>query len=456
LNRNKILIIDDDESVRKVLGFILEDAGYDVSKASSGDQGIESIKSERPDLVITDMKMPDGDGMTFLKQAKKLDPSIPIIILTAYGTIETAVEAMKIGAIDYITKPISRDELTLTVAKILKLSRLEKENEALRMTVKNRFRFENIVGLSAAMTKVFDVVSRVAGTDASILITGESGTGKELIAKAIHFNSARKDARLVTVNCAAIPSELLESELFGHVRGAFTGAIRNKDGKFQLAQGGTLFLDEIGSMPLSLQAKLLRALQEKEVERIGEEKATAVDVRIVAATNRNLPELIRSGKFREDLFYRLNVVPIHLPPLRERMSDIPLLVRHFTAKYAPTSSVTFTKAAMAMLDKHDWPGNVRELENFCERLILMRAKEVISEDEVRSQLEEVSKEQSVFSAPSFTLPELERQAIMNALSKSYWNQSQAARMLGIPRHVLLYRMKKFNIVPADEKKRDER
>jgi two-component system NtrC family response regulator len=456
MNSGRVLLIDDEESIRKVLGFILEEAGYEVLTADSGRGGIEAAKKARPDLVLTDIKMPDGDGITVLREIKALDPGIPVIILTAFGSIETAVEAMKLGASDYITKPISRDELKITVDKALKLNRLEKENEDLKRSIKEKYSFENIIGLSPAMAKVFEVISKIAATDASVLITGESGTGKELVAKAIHFNSPRRSARLVTVNCAAIPSELLESELFGHVRGAFTGAIRNKEGKFQSAHRGTLFLDEIGSLPLTLQAKLLRALQEREIERVGDEQPIAVDVRIIAATNRSLPELIREGKFREDLFYRLNVVPIELPPLRQRMSDIPLLAGHFAAKYAAGANVSFSDGALRALQEYNWPGNVRELENFCERLVLMRTRDSITESDVKTHMETLAKEQAALSSPTaLSLPELERRAIIDALNGANWNQSQAARVLGIPRHVLIYRMKKFGIVPPSRDKAQE-
>jgi two-component system NtrC family response regulator len=287
----------------------------------------------------------------------------------------------------------------------------------------------------------------VAGTDATVLITGESGTGKELVSRAIHFNSPRRDARLVTVNCAAIPAELLESELFGHVKGAFTGAIRDKTGKFEQAHGGTVFLDEIGALPMTLQAKLLRVLQEHEVDRIGGDRTIEVDVRVVAATNQSLPSMITRGEFREDLYYRLNVVPIALPPLRERLADIDPLVRHFTAKFGATGT-TFTAEALAALAEYRWPGNVRELENVCERIILMRAAEVIDETVVRTQLTVLENERPEARPPTTTLPEMERQAIVDALAAAEGNQSRAARALGIPRHVLLYRLKKFGIDPS--------
>jgi two-component system NtrC family response regulator len=444
--RAKILIADDDSSIRKVLGFILEESGYDVRAAASGIEALEMIEEKRPDLVLTDIKMPGMDGIALLKRIKKIDDTILVIVLTAFGTVETAVEAMKTGAADYLTKPISRDELTLTVEKTLRLRALEEENVSLRESIGARFDFANIVGLSPAMGAVFDVVRKVAGTDASVLITGESGTGKELVARAIHFNGPRRSARLVTINCAAIPAELLESELFGHVKGAFTGAIRTREGKFQLAHRGTIFLDEIGSLPQPLQPKLLRAVQEKEVQRVGAEETETVDVRVIAATNRPLPDLIRRGEFREDLYYRLNVVPLAIPPLRERTSDIPLLVSHFAAKFGGSRGASFSPDAVEAIRAYSWPGNVRELENFCERIILMTSGGRIGAGEVASQIAAMAKEKGEpAAAEPLTLPEVERRTVVDALERTGWNQSKAARLLGVPRHVLLYRMKKFNI-----------
>ncbi len=439
---SRVLIIDDDESLRKVMGYMLEEAGYDVDRAASAEEGLRRIGERRPDLVLSDIKMPKKDGIELLADIKRVDPSIPVVILTAFASVETAVEAMKRGASDYLTKPIARDDLTLTVAKTLKLHRLEAENEDLRSTLRERFRFESIIGLSPAMTALFDVLKKIAPTDATVLVTGESGTGKELIAKAIHYNSLRRAQRLVAVNCAAIPHELLESELFGHVRGAFTGAIRNKLGKFEQAHGGTLFQDEIGAMQEQLQAKLLRALQEHEIERVGDERTIEVDVRVFAASNRPLPALVASGEFREDLFYRLNVVPVHVPPLRERRGDVPLLVNHFVDRFAAGARVTVTPGAMAALERHRWPGNVRELENFCERAMLMRSRDVIDEDAVASQLSALARETP--GGPS--LRDIERAAVLEALRASGWNRSRAARRLGVPRHILLYRIKKFGIV----------
>jgi len=449
---DRILIIDDEESIRTVLGYVLEEAGYVVDKAASAAEGVARIHDARPDVVLSDIRMPGMDGITLLGEIKAIDASIPVIILTAFGTVETAVEAMKRGAADYLTKPVSRDELRLTVEKTLAFRRLERENAELKTELHEKFQFDNIVGVSPAMDAVFDVMKKISPTDASVLITGESGTGKELVAKAIHFNSTRRGGRMVAVSCAAIPGELLETELFGHVKGAFTGAIRDKKGKFELADGGTVFLDEIGSMPPGLQAKLLRVLQEREIERVGSEGSSPVDVRVIAATNRSLPELIGRGEFRDDLYYRLNVVPLDLPPLRERGSDIQLLARHFATKHSSGGSpVVFSPGALRAMAEYSWPGNVRELENFCERTILMRSGDKIGEQTVRRHLEALAEtaEQSA-RVSNETLVDIERRAIVEALEAAGWNQSLAARRLGIPRHVLLYRLKKFAIaIPKD-------
>ncbi|HET6350137.1 MAG TPA: sigma-54 dependent transcriptional regulator [Candidatus Krumholzibacteria bacterium] len=441
-----ILLIDDDASIRTVIGYMLEEAGYAVETAGSAVAGLKAFTANHPDLVLSDIKMPGKDGITLLAELKAADAAVPVIILTAFGTVETAVEAMKRGAADYLTKPIARDELLMTIARTLKMRRLERENESLRDTLNDRFRFASIIGLSPAMTELFETLRKVAPTDATVLITGESGTGKELVAKALHHNSPRRAQRMVTVNCAAIPQDLLESELFGHVRGAFTGAVRDKTGKFELANGGTLFLDEIGSMPVHLQAKLLRALQEREIERIGDERTIQVDVRVLAATNQSLPALIAEGLFREDLYYRLNVVPIRLPALRERAGDIPVLAKHFIARFAGDKRVTVTRGALEAMARYRWPGNVREMENFCERVVLMRSGSTIDEALVEQHLAALAGEAAPGAA---TLREIERAAVLDALRSSGWNQSRAARRLGVPRHILLYRMKKFGITPEE-------
>jgi two-component system NtrC family response regulator len=367
--------------------------------------------------------------------------------MTAFGTVDVAVEAMKAGAYDYITKPFNRDALKLTVKKALQFSGLAEENRRLKSELSDKADFRTIVGSSKEMEKVFEVIRKVADTEAAILITGESGTGKELVARSIHANSSRRDAPFVAINCAAIPADLLESELFGHVKGAFTGAVRDKSGKFQVAEGGTLFLDEVGELPLELQPKLLRALQEKEIEPVGGTKIQKLDVRIVSATNLNVDKAIADGAFREDLYYRLSVIPIHLPPLRERRKDIPLLIRYFCAKHG-SEKVTFDKDALDTLVMYPWPGNVRELENTIERLLIMRDSDEISFDELPEKLlANSSTASAVVRLPDdgYPLEQLEREVVVEALERNGWNQTAAARFLRIPRHTLIYRIEKYGI-----------
>lgn len=443
----KILVIDDDNSLRRVLEYNLQEEGYDVKAASSGEEGLYWFGQSKPDLVITDMKMTGMDGLMVLKSIKERSPETLVIIITAFGTVDVAVEAMKNGAYDYITKPFNRDELKLTVKKALQFNGLTEENRRLKSELTDKADFRTIVGSSKEMEKVFDVIRKVADTEAAILITGESGTGKELVARSIHNNSSRRDAPFVAINCAAIPRDLLESELFGHVRGAFTGAVKDKTGKFQLAEGGTLFLDEVGELPLELQPKLLRALQEKEVEAVGGTKTQKLDVRVVSATNLDIDKAISDGTFREDLYYRLGVIPIHLPPLRERRKDIPLLIKYFCSKHG-SDKVTFDKDALHTLVMYPWPGNVRELENTVERLLIMRNGDVIGIDELPEKfLENGVSGSAVIKLPDegYSLEQLEREVVVQALERNHWNQTAAARFLRIPRHTLIYRLEKYGI-----------
>jgi two-component system NtrC family response regulator len=445
----KILVIDDDLSFRRVLEYNLQQEGYEVLTAASGEAGLALLGEETPSLVITDMKMPGMDGFQVLKEVKRRLPGAIVIIVTAFGAVEVAVEAMKYGAYDFITKPFNRDQFKLVVSKAMQLTNLTEENRQLRNELAEKADFRNIIGISEAMEKVFAMVRRVANTEATVLLTGESGTGKELVAKAIHTTSSRKDAPFVAINCAAIPRDLLESELFGHVKGAFTGAIRDKKGKFQMAEGGTLFLDEVGELPLELQPKLLRALQERVVEPVGGTSSEKLDVRIVAATNIDLEEAIARGTFREDLYYRLSVIPIHLQPLRGRKEDIPLLIRHFAAKHG-SGEVTFGEDVMAVLVNYPWPGNVRELENTVERLMILRQGDTITLDDLPEKLRGLSptRKGQLINLPDdgYPLEELEREIVMEALVRNEWNQSSAARFLRVPRHVLIYRMEKYGIV----------
>ena len=453
----KILVIDDDSSLRRVLEYNLQQEGYDVFTAADGESGLKLFEEKAPALVITDLKMPGMGGFQLLAAVKERSPATVVIVLTAFGAIDTAVEAMKLGAFDYLTKPFNREELKLTVKKGLQLQGLSEENRLLKEELSGRAEFKSIVGTSRAMEGVFSVVRKVADTEATILITGESGTGKELVARAIHSGSSRRGGPFVAVNCAAIPRDLLESELFGHVKGAFTGAVRDKEGKFQLAEGGTIFLDEVGDLPLELQPKLLRVLQERVVEQVGGTTPQRIDLRVVAATNADLEKWIAEGRFREDLYYRLCVIPIQLPPLRERPEDIPLLVRYFCAKFG-AEGVTFSRQALERLQAYAWPGNVRELENTVERLLIMRDGDQIGPDELPDKVSAgaggaATPEGGVLRLPAegYSLEQLEMEAVLEALARCDWNQTQAARFLRIPRHTLIYRMEKYNITQPGRK-----
>ncbi|HEX9077998.1 MAG TPA: sigma-54 dependent transcriptional regulator [Desulfuromonadaceae bacterium] len=447
-----ILIIDDDTSLRRVLEYNLQEAGYAVAAAASGEEGLRLLAEVEPALVITDMKMPGMDGMQVLKAVKEKSPETLVIMITAFGTVDLAVEAMKLGAYDYITKPFNRDALRLTVAKALQVTGLAAENKRLKDELADRADFRTIVGTSRQMEQVFQVVRKVADSEASVLITGESGTGKELVARSIHANSGRRGGPFVAINCAAIPRDLLESELFGHTKGAFTGAVRDKTGRFQLADGGTLFLDEVGELPVELQPKLLRALQEKVIEQVGGTKPVRLDVRVVAATNLDMEKALADGTFREDLYYRLAVIPVHLPPLRERRDDIPLLLRYFCAKHG-AAAVSFDKAALASLTAYAWPGNVRELENMVERLLIMRNGDTITGDDLPDKIRRNGSRGpnggGVINLPAegYSLEQLEREVVVEALERNQWNQTAAARFLRIPRHTLIYRMEKYGITP---------
>jgi two-component system NtrC family response regulator len=450
MRRVKILVIDDDESLRRVLEYNLAQEGYAVLTASSGEQGLDLLRKEGADLVVTDVRMPGMDGLQVLEGVRKVDPNVQVIILTAFGTIEMAVEAMKAGAFHYISKPFNRDELKLTIKKALQLKELERENVALREELKVRTGLDAIIAESPPMSQVLELVVRVAPTDTTVLILGESGTGKELIARAIHGSSPRAHGPFVTVNCAAIPETLLESELFGHVRGAFTGAIRDRVGKFEAAEGGTIFLDEIGEMRPDLQVKILRVLEERMLERVGDNRLIHVDVRVLAATNKDLSKAIQAGEFREDLYYRLNVVPLQIPPLRERREDIRPLAQHFLKQLGASPRLTIAPEAFRALESYDWPGNVRELENALERAMIFHRGDVITLDDLP---EAVRTRKAKESAPlpvslpeaGLSLEEVEKELILRALQKHGWNQSQAARYLGITRHTLLYRIEKHKI-----------
>lgn len=450
LLKTTVLVIDDDASLRRVTEYNLEQAGYRVLTAADGREGLRVFRAEHPSLVVTDLQMPGLSGLKVLEQVKALLPETLVIVITAYGTIEQAVEAMKKGAHDFLTKPVSRDALLLVVDKACKLLGLQEENRRLREQLGHSVEFSHLIGNSDAMRQALEVVRRAAPSEAAVLLTGESGTGKELVARAIHQASERSNGRFVAVNCAAIPADLLESELFGHVRGSFTGAVSDRAGKFEQADGGTLFLDEVGELPAILQPKLLRALQEQEIEPVGGQQKR-VDVRVVAATNRNIEAALSSGEFREDLYYRLAVITVELPPLRARRDDIPLLVRHFLAKHA-AAELQVSDAAMALLSRYDWPGNVRELGNAIQRMIVLRRGDRLEVEDLPAKIREAdfgsgNLTEGVVQLPDdgYSLEALEREVVLQALVRNHWNQSRAAAFLRIPRHVLLYRMEKYGI-----------
>ena len=439
----RILFIDDDRAGREVALFNLRKAGYEVTAASDGQEGLAAFSPEKFDLVVTDVKMPGLSGIDVLRRVRTQSPDTPVLVITAFGNVETAVEAMKAGAYDFIGKPFHRDQLLLSVEKAFERQRLSAEVRDLRIRAGGVER--EIVSVSPAMKQVLSIADRVAGTEATILITGESGTGKEAVARRIHVRSRRPEGPFVAVNCAAIPGELLESELFGHARGAFTGAVRDRTGRFRKAASGTLFLDEVGEIPLALQAKLLRVLQERVVDVVGGDHPVPVDVRIVTATNRDLPERIREGTFREDLYYRLNVVGIRVPPLRERPEDIPPLVEYFMKELGAGREVTVPPAVMEELKSRPWPGNVRELKNACERMAILCGGAEISMEDLPPAASRAGEEWPPLPPEGLSLVDLEKKVIERVLRLKGGNITQAAAYLRIPRHILVYRIEKFGI-----------
>jgi len=452
----KILIVDDDPEILEVIADILQQAGYDVDRAQDGRRAIRRIEDDFYDLVVTDLNLPKVDGMKILQYVVDQSPDTMCVILTGYGTIKGSVEAIKMGAFDYISKPVKSDEILIVVEKALKFRQLERENTLLKQQLRKKYRFENFIGDSNAIQKVFELIEKVADTDSTVLITGESGTGKELIAKAIHYNSNRRDNPMVVINCGAIPEELLESELFGHEKGAFTGAHKMRVGRFELANGGTIFLDEIGDMSPNLQVKLLRVLQEQKFERVGGTKTLEIDVRIIAATNKNLINAVNKGTFREDLYYRLNVIPMKVPPLRLRKSDIPLLVDFFVKKFNKQKRKRITGIDSVALDAllaYSWPGNVRELENLIERLVILSSGDEIDMDDIPESIKgkatklesievKIPKDGIVFDQ---AVEEYEKKLILQALSETNWVKTKAAKLLNINRTTLIEKMKKKNL-----------
>ena len=441
-------MVDDDPAQLELVGGFLRKQGFDVAEAPDGRTALERFRKEPFDLLLTDQKMPGLSGLELLEAARAVTPAVAVIIMTAYGTIETAVAAIKGGAADYLTKPVNLDELLHRIAQVRERQRLIMENRELREALQERHRVEGIIGESGRMQEVLSLVRRVAGSDATILIQGESGTGKELIARAIHYASPRAGAPLVSVNCAALPETLLESELFGHEKGAFTGAVAARKGRFELADGGSLFLDEIGDLPLHLQVKLLRVLQEREFERVGSSRPVAVNVRLLAATHRDLEALVRAGRFRDDLYYRINVVSISLPPLRERREDIPLLLDHFVEKFSRRNGKRIgglTREAREALLRYDYPGNVRELENLVERAVILTRDEVIGLEDLPLGVKEREGETSGETSLTVLVEGLERRMIREALARADGVQTQAAEILGISERVLRYKLKKYGL-----------
>jgi two-component system NtrC family response regulator len=444
--------VDDDESLRRVTEVQLQQGGYQALTAASGREALELLLRTPVELVVTDLKMPGMSGLELLKRIRADYPELVVIMVTAFGTIETAVEAMRAGAYDYVTKPVHIEELKLTIGRALEHLRLRQEVQALRTSLDSKYGFENILGRSSSLLSVLDMASRAARTRSTVLVRGETGTGKELLAKAIHFNSPRREKTFVTINCGAIPKDLLESELFGHVKGSFTGAVAHKKGRAEAADGGTLFLDEIGEMPVELQVKLLRLLQHGEIEKVGAAETTIVDVRIIAATHRNLQAMIEDGAFREDLYYRLAVIPLDLPPLRERPEDIPELAERFFLKAKEKHGrpdLTLPASLLAHFGGYRWPGNIRELENVIERLVVLTRGNEIT---LNNLPEFLRRERGVLEELRLDLPPqgisldaIEKELILRALKKFDWNQTQAARYLDLSRKTLIYRMEKYDI-----------
>ena len=449
----RILVVDDEDGMRRLLSRVLTREGYETSAVGSGAEALRLVASERFDLVVTDIKMPEMDGLQLLAELKEYEPSLPIIVITAYGTIENAVQALRSGAYDYIAKPFENDEIKLTVAKAFERERLLAENRYLHAELEGRYDFSGIVGGSLAMQQVYDMASSVAVSNANVLITGESGTGKELLARSIHYSSLRKEKPFVVLNCAAISEGVLESELFGHEKGAFSGALDTRKGRFERADQGTLFIDEVAEMSMAAQVKLLRVIQEHEFERVGGNKTISVDVRIVAATNKKLEDLVKDGNFREDLYYRLNVVNINVPPLRSRREDVEPLSRFFLEKYTAETGKKITDLsprALSCLLAHDWPGNVRELQNAIERAVVLSKGSVLTprdfpqgmqgDDQICLQIPEKG------GSLTDILEDLERQLIIQTLQREEGSQTRAAETLGIKRTTLRYKMEKYRMI----------
>jgi DNA-binding NtrC family response regulator len=456
-----ILVVEDDRAQREALQEILHQEGYDLETVPDGETGLKRLQEQGYDLVLTDLSLPGIGGLDILRFLVHHQPHCLCIIVTGYATVKNSVDAMRLGAYDYLPKPVDPQELRLVVQRALEHQRLQQENLQLKKQLFKRFGFANIIGTSEPIVQLFDLIRKVADTDSTVLILGESGTGKELIARALHYNSQRRHGNLVAVNCAAIPEELLESELFGHERGAFTHAVRTRIGRFEQANGGTIFLDEIADMSPGLQVKLLRVLQDRSFERIGGIKSIKVDIRVIAATNQELEALVKQGNFREDLYYRLNVIPVRVPPLRERVGDIPLLVKHFLQEFSKKKkkpAKRLSPQAMDLLVRYPWPGNVRELENLMERLVILTEGDEIKVDDLPQRFREADsmgiEDKSIdFPLEGLNLPQalqdLERRLILKALERSNWVKSRAAQLLNLNRTTLIEKMKKQQILTPE-------
>ena len=450
-----ILVADDDAAIRSLLKQVLGDEGYSVLEAATGTEVVEGVKNSSPDLVIMDVRMPELDGIEALQKVKMFSPATSVLIMTAFGSSNHAIKAMELGAFDYITKPFELDKISLTVKRAFQYQDLTAEVEVLRDEISSLVQTERIVGNSSAMQEVYKTVGKVAKSDATVLITGESGTGKELVAEALHYNSSRRSGPLVKVSCAALPETLLEAELFGHEKGSFTGAMATRKGRFELADKGTIFLDEIGEMSLATQTKLLRVLQERKIERLGSSLPIKVDIRVICATNKDLQKQVEQNKFRDDLYYRLNVINIHMPPLRDRKEDIAALVEHFLAKHrysATAQPAAISEEALKRLTEYEWPGNVRELENVVERAVVLSRGQVITSRELpfgdheagehEDENDDVSAERSFFKK---SVSQFEKDLIMKALKDAGGNRSKAAEMLGIYRRLLYAKIKEYGL-----------
>ena len=434
MSAEKILVVDDEQSMTQFLSIVLRKESYQVTAVSNGRDALERIKAENFDVVITDIKMPGMDGLQLLGHVKKHDPSLPVVIMTAYASQQSAIDAVNHGAFQYLIKNAKNDEIKLVVRNALEMRKVRSENLFLKRELKKGHEEKTIIGSSDEMVRVFKMVDKVASSEATILIQGESGTGKELIAREIHYRSGKAQGPFVSINCGAIPRDLLESNLFGHVKGSFTGAVRDSAGLFQVAEGGTFFLDEVGDMPIATQVKLLRALQEREIIPVGGTQPIKIDCRLVAATNSDLEKEVAAGRFRADLFYRLNVIPIRLPALRQRRDDIPILVDHFLKRHAQSHSAkTVNKDAMDLLMRYDWPGNVRELENVMERALILDESGVIGPDDLPEKIRFGHSQRGslVIDTPTLTLEELEKEYILKVLNHTRWQKKRASEVLGI-------------------------